>query len=133
MFSQQIVSLFSFESILEKMFSANSEKCLWTEWFDHDTPCNSDGDNEVHSEHYQRLSETVSGPMRICKPGEMVGRTQYEGGSEITQVSAYEAVEGNAIGFDKVSFKQVLEVSFIFALFYSKEKKNQNLVSDIKL
>ena len=117
------------------IFSANSEKCLWTEWFDHDTPCNSDGDNEVHSEHYQRLSETVSGPMRICKPGEMVGRTQYEGGSEITQVSAYEAVEGNAIGFDKVSFKQILEVSFCLILFKRKDllPENHCLVSDIKL
>ena len=96
------------------IFSENSEKCLWTEWFDHDTPCNSDGDTEVHSEHYQRLSETISGPMRICKPGEMVGRTQYEGGSEVTQVSAYEAVEGNAIGFDKVPFKQKLKVVQIY-------------------
>ena len=98
------------------MFSANSEKCLWTEWFDHDTPCNSDGDNEVVSEHYQRLSETVSGPMRICKPEDMVEQTQYEGGSEVTQVSAYDAVEGKAIGFDQISFKQELIVSLLLII-----------------
>ena len=57
----------------------NSDKCLWTEWFDHDTPCNSDGDKEVHSEHYQRLDGTLTGSLRICKPSEMVGKTQYEG------------------------------------------------------
>ena len=55
--------------------------------------------------------------MRICKPGEMIGRTQYEGGSEVTQVSAYEAIEGNAIGFDKVAFQQVLEVSKLHFCF----------------
>ena len=73
--------------------------------------------------------------MRICKPGEMVGRTQYEGGSEITQVSAYEAVEGNAIGFDKVTFKQILEVSFCLILSKRKDllPENQCLISDIKL
>ena len=49
--------------------------------------------------------------MRICKPEEMVGQTQYEGGSEVTLVSAYDAMEGNAIGFDKVAFKQELKVS----------------------
>ena len=41
-----------------------STKCLWTEWFDHDTPCNSDGDKELHTEHQQRLDETYTGPLR---------------------------------------------------------------------
>ena len=94
--------------------AANSQKCLWTEWFDHDTPCNNDGDKEVHSEHYQRLDESITGPMRICKPSEMVGKTQYAGGSEITQVSAYDAEDGNAVGSDRTLFKQVLKVSFSF-------------------
>merc|ERR1712142_654647 len=51
----------------------NSNKCLWTEWFDHDMPCNSDGDREVHSEHQQRLEETYTGPLRICRPEEFGG------------------------------------------------------------
>lgn len=97
--------------------AANSQKCLWTEWFDHDTPCNNDGDKEVHSEHYQRLDESITGPMRICKPSEMVGKTQYAGGSEITQVSAYDAEDGNAVGSDRTLFKQVLKVSFSFKSF----------------
>ena len=42
----------------------NSDKCLWTEWFDHDTPCNTDGDREVHSEHQDYLMETYTGPLR---------------------------------------------------------------------
>ena len=80
-----------------------SQKCLWTEWFDHDTPCNrllqmihiivtgnimlhmmfsakgwigrhhhhhlpnhdySDGDHEKHTEHFERLYETITGPLR---------------------------------------------------------------------
>ena len=40
----------------------------------------------------------------------MEGRTQYRGGSEVTTVSAYDAVEGNAVGHDKKPFKQHLEV-----------------------
>ena len=58
----------------------------------------------------------MSGPMRICAPEDMVGKTQYEGGSEVTQVSAYDAIKGNAIGFDNIAFKQVLEVSHLFIL-----------------
>ena len=48
--------------------------------------------------------------MRICKPSEMVGKTQYAGGSEITQVSAYDATDGNAVGADRTLFKQTLKV-----------------------
>merc|ERR1712142_606054 len=73
----------------------NSNKCLWTEWFDHDMPCNSDGDREVHSEHQQRLEETYTGPLRICRPEEFGGdKSQQEGGSEITQCPAEDAKEG---------------------------------------
>ena len=103
--------LFFLSSSYNASILANSQKCLWTEWFDHDTPCNSDGDEEVHSEHYQRLDESITGPVRICKPSEMVGKTQYAGGSEITQVSAYDATDGNAVGADRTLFKQTLKVS----------------------
>merc|ERR1712142_1001685 len=80
-----------------------SNKCLWTEWFDHDTPCNSDGDREVHSEHQQRLEETYTGPLRICMPQEMGDKTQQEGGSEITQSSALDAIDGKAHYVDAVT------------------------------
>ena len=56
------------------------------------------------------MDSTVTGPLRICKPSEMEGRTQYRGGSEVTTVSAYDAIEGNAVGHDKKPFKQHLEV-----------------------
>merc|ERR1712142_1360858 len=85
-----------------------SSKCLWTEWFGHDTPCNSEGDREVYSEHHKWLEQSYTGPLRICLPQECADKTQHEGGSEITQVSAIDAIQGNAIGFDKEPFKQVL-------------------------
>merc|ERR1719233_257912 len=91
----------------------NSDKCLWTEWFDHDTPCNSDGDDELHSEHQNRLMETYTGPLRICMPQEMGDKSQHEGGSEITQASAIDAKKGEAIGFLKEPFEQVIDFSQI--------------------
>lgn len=39
-----------------------------------------------------------------------MGKTQYAGGSEITQVSAYDAIDGNAVGADRTLFKQTLKV-----------------------
>merc|ERR1712142_717158 len=88
----------------------NSNKCLWTEWFDHDMPCNSDGDREVHSEHQQRLEETYTGPLRICRPEEFGGdKSQQEGGSEITQCPAEDAKEGKCMGFSSDPFVQVLK------------------------
>ena len=88
----------------------NSGTCLWTEWFDHDTPCNNDGDHEKHTDHYQRLQGTMTGPLRICEPENIV-ETQYEGGSESYQVNAHDAVKGNALGSDNTMFKQELTVN----------------------
>ena len=88
----------------------NSGTCLWTEWFDHDTPCNNDGDHEKHTDHYQRLQGTMTGPLRICEPENIV-ETQYEGGSESFQVNAADAVNGNALGSDNTMFKQELTVN----------------------
>ena len=94
----------------------NSGTCLWTEWFDHDTPCNNDGDHEKHTDHYQRLQGTMTGPLRICEPENIV-ETQYEGGSESYQVNAHDAVKGNALGSDNTVFKQELTVnSFWFCI-----------------
>ena len=94
----------------------NSGTCLWTEWFDHDTPCNNDGDHEKHTDHYQRLQGTMTGPLRICEPENIV-ETQYEGGSESFQVNAHDAVKGNALGSDNTVFKQELTVnSFWFCI-----------------
>ena len=94
----------------------NSGTCLWTEWFDHDTPCNNDGDHEKHTDHYQRLQGTMTGPLRICEPQNIV-ETQYEGGSESYQVNAHDAVKGNALGSDNTVFKQELTVnSFWFCI-----------------
>jgi len=87
----------------------DSRSCLWTEWFDHDTPCNSDGDLEKHSDHIQRLEETHTGSLRICMPVEYGGLPQYEGGSEVFQVSAQDAKEGTAVGYSGEKFQQVVE------------------------
>jgi len=91
--------------------NSNSEKCLWSEWFDHDTPCNSGGDTEKHTDHWQRLQETETGPLRICRLNDIVLETQYEGGSEITRVSADDAKKGTALGSDGTKFKQMIEHS----------------------
>merc|ERR1719430_2685613 len=76
----------------------NSDKCLWTEWFDHDSPCATDGDWEVFSNHYYRMESTYTGDLRICPDCQIV-LTQHEGGSEITQNGACEAENGKATGF----------------------------------
>ena len=91
---------------------------MWSEWFDHDTPCNSGGDTEKHTDHWQRLQETETGPLRICRLNDIVLETQYEGGSEITRVSADDAKKGTALGSDGTKFKQMIEV---FSLLSERE------------
>ena len=85
--------------------TAESSLCLWTEWFDQDTPCNSRGDSELHSQHFHSLQQSWSGSARICRPEEMgPGQpTQYEAGSELTLVTT----EGLARG---VPLKQTIHV-----------------------
>jgi len=87
-----------------------SESCLWTEWFDYDTPCNSDGDTESHEEHFLSLQDTWTGSLRICKPKYLVS-TEHYGGSEITTVDAREAKAGTATGFTGKAFKQNIYIS----------------------
>ena len=43
---------------------AESSLCLWTEWFDQDTPCNSKGDEELHSAHFNSLQQSWTGSSR---------------------------------------------------------------------
>ena len=94
--------------------SAESEACLWTEWFDHDTPCNSNGDMGSHEEHFLSLQETWTGSLRICKPKDLMG-TEHFGGSEILTVDVKDAKAGTATGsIPGKTFKQELYVSNIF-------------------
>ena len=73
-FKTQVIG-FSAEK-MDKIYPIESESdtCVWTEWFDHDTPCNSKGDTESHEEHFMKLQESWTGSMRICKPTEMVSQ-----------------------------------------------------------
>merc|ERR1719233_2616952 len=86
----------------------NSDKCLWTGWFDHGIPCNTDGDTESHTSHYYRMESTYTGDLRICPDCQIV-LTQHEGGSEITQNGACEAENGKATGFEGEAFKNIFE------------------------
>ena len=89
----------------------NSNKCLWTEWFDHNTPCKSTGDKEQHTEHKDYLKETYTGSLRICMPQEFgSSRPQHVGGSELTQVPAQVAKDGQAMGTEGDPFKQILHL-----------------------
>ena len=49
--------------LLIKFFSSG-DTCLFTEWFDMDTPCNSDKDVESHCDHKLALDTTLTGPQR---------------------------------------------------------------------
>merc|ERR1719430_2060044 len=86
----------------------NSDKCLWTEWFDHDTPCATKGDSEVFSKHYGRLATSYTGDLRICPDCQIV-LTQHEGGSEITQIGACDAENGRATGFEGEAFTNIFK------------------------
>ena len=103
------------------------DKCLWTEWFDHNDPCSSDGDDEVHSSHKSYLENSQTSTLRfskifcwankffllrrICNP-EDICDTQQQGGSEITGLPVDDLIRGLGHGFDiKSSFGQVLTVS----------------------
>ena len=37
---------------------------MWTEYFDYDTPCNSEEDVERHVDHFKLLSSSYTGPFR---------------------------------------------------------------------
>ena len=93
------------------ILSDESMSCLVTEWFDYDTPCNSDGDTESHEEHFLSLQDTWTGSLRICRPKYLLG-TEHYGGSEITMVDAKMAKAGTATGFDGKKVKQNVYVRF---------------------
>jgi len=98
---------------MKNLFTINADdaKCVWTEWFDHDTPCNSEYDLEEHCQHLAYLRSTKTGSYRIGQAKDIV-ETQHEGGSEITQVTASEAKQGNAYGSDrKTKFIQIIKYS----------------------
>ena len=84
-----------------------SDKCLYSEWFDFNTPNNNDGDEEQHGAHLNRLLDSVTQEFRICTENTMVS-SEFEGGSEFTEVEARQASEGHALGDDGVQFEQVL-------------------------
>ena len=83
------------------------DKCLYSEWFDFNTPNNNDGDEELHGAHFNRLQDSVTGEFRICSK-ELVVTSEFEGGSEFTEVEAHHASEGHALGDDGVQFGQKL-------------------------
>ena len=83
------------------------DKCLYSEWFDFNTPNNNDGDEELHGAHFNRLQDSVTGEFRICSKNNM-DSSEFEGGSEFTGVEAHQASEGHALGDDGVQFGQKL-------------------------
>merc|ERR1719244_249530 len=96
----------------ETIYPQEGDRCLWTEWFDHNSPCGSDGDLELHSQHKSYLENSQTGPLRICEPAD-IKITQQQGGSEFTQIPVEEVSrgEGKGVPFDNTTFGQVLESS----------------------
>ena len=57
----------------ESVYPRDGDNCLWTEWFDHNTPCNGKGDMELHREHQSFLETSYTGQQRLvpgltCEP-----------------------------------------------------------------
>lgn len=46
------------------LYLSGGDNCMWTEYFDHDAPCNSDEDKELHSEHFRYLQSSYTGALR---------------------------------------------------------------------
>merc|ERR1719402_1093920 len=81
------------------------DQCLWTEWFDFDSPCDSTGENEQHHKAKSVMMEQESGPLRICEV-DSVMQIEYAGGSELRIVDSNTAKVGKAIGREGINFKQ---------------------------
>merc|ERR550519_272881 len=81
------------------------DQCLWTEWFDFQTPCDSTGENEQHHKAKSVMMEQESGPLRICEV-DSVMQIEYAGGSELRIVDSNTAKVGKAIGREGINFKQ---------------------------
>ena len=58
------VHMYLFYIVLRILFYTG-DNCLFTEWFDLDTPCNSDKDVESHCEHKLTLDSSLTGPQRL--------------------------------------------------------------------
>merc|ERR1719402_702145 len=81
------------------------DQCLWTEWFDFDTPSDSTGEKEQHHTAKSVMMEQESGPLRICEV-DSVMQIEYAGGSELRIVDSNTAKVGKAIGHEGINFKQ---------------------------
>merc|ERR1712055_658270 len=86
------------------------DECLWTEWFDFQSPCLNTGEIETYHVAKSVMMEQESGPLRICDP-ESVMKTEYAGGSELKYVDSNLAKLGKAIGNDGINFKQNIDSS----------------------
>merc|ERR1719402_150058 len=86
------------------------DQCLWTEWFDFESPCLNTGEVEAFHIAKSVMMEQVSGPLRICE-AESVMKTEYAGGSELKYVDSNLAKLGKAIGNDGINFKQNIDSS----------------------
>ena len=112
-----------------EIFPTNKESlhCLWTEWFDVDTPCNTKGDIEDFSNHHQILQESFTGPTRLCNIEDFAIASQHEGGSEITRVSAKAAADGTAVGSTTDLFKQNIKYGDTSIECFHKDQDQQKL------
>jgi len=66
--------------------SSYDETCLWTEWFDLNSPCFGWGDFENIGMHQTLVQHSVSGSQRICAP-ENVKEVQVVGGTETSKLT----------------------------------------------
>merc|ERR1712179_525707 len=83
-----------------EIFPRDGDACLWTEWFDHNTPCNGKGDLETHHEHQGYLENSITGTQRICS-GSSIKDYQHQGGSEVTNLPAKELQDGEGYGIPR--------------------------------
>merc|ERR1711915_667350 len=107
---------------------AGGDTCLWTEYFDMDTPCYQDEENENHSKHYEALKFSYTGKYRICFR-DATASSQHVGGSEITSVDSSEA-QKEVFGWDKTqngSFKQVVSTEKFFIKCRNTNNKDTSL------
>jgi len=92
----------------DDLLPLQGDKCLWTEWFDLESPCQKNGELEKFQEAKNMMMEQESGPLRICE-AESVMKTEYAGGSELNTVDSNLAKLGQAIGNGGISFKQNID------------------------
>jgi len=99
----------------KEIYPRDGDACVWTEWFDHNTPCYGKGDLEVHREHQAFLENSYTGDSRICS-AKSIKETQQQGGSEVTNLPAKECQEGKGRGSlstkdARATFRQELKIT----------------------